>query len=301
MDRMLDCFVIAPIGDPGSDTRRRTDQLVDHVIEKAAKDHYNVTIAHEIDEPGKITVQVVEKIINSALVVADLTDGNANVFYELSLRHVLNEPALLLIREDQLSNVPFDVHGIRITPYNLQDLDSVNQTVEALREQMNAIAQDHHIGADTTPHEVSVLSEPKGPSNNVVLLGTLMIANRFRYELVEPFFETLYDFDKRLANLHNAFRSVMRESARKKYLRRETILTAFTNKDLRRKVADLFDEVERIIPALIGAMNDRDEEKIKKALAWWRVNNANYFRAWSQQYGEWIEEELPAIDVNRRK
>ena len=298
MDKMHECFVIAPIGPPGSDVRDRTESLVEFIIKKAAQDHYEVTIAHLLPDPGKITVQVIEKIVSSALVIADLTDRNANVFYELSLRHVLNEPAILMVQEDQLDQVPFDVKDLRITPYNLQKIKQNDHTIAELRDQILLIEKNEKMSTGALSDNISVFSKPQGPASNVTLLGTLLIANRFRYELIEPFFDYLYggSFEDRLAKLHVVFRSVMRESARREWLSREKILSAFTNTERRQKVDGIFRDVAEIIPKLVDAMSRKDEPGVEESLRLWRVNNARFFQIWSREYSEWLEIELSNIE-----
>ena len=87
------CFVIAPIGDPESDTRKRSDQVLRHVIKPAATTcGYTAIRADEIDKPGMITSQVIQHVVSDPLVVADLTERNPNVFYELAIRHALRKP-----------------------------------------------------------------------------------------------------------------------------------------------------------------------------------------------------------------
>ena len=46
---------------------------------------YEAVRADEIAEPGSITSQIMQRIFDDDLVVADLTDHNPNVFYELSV------------------------------------------------------------------------------------------------------------------------------------------------------------------------------------------------------------------------
>src|ERR1051326_702264 len=76
------CFVISPIGERGSQTRKRSDKVLNQIIRPAVKEcGYKVFRADEIDQPGLITSQVVRHIIEDALIVADLTERNANVFY----------------------------------------------------------------------------------------------------------------------------------------------------------------------------------------------------------------------------
>ena len=52
------CFVISPIGDPGTQIRKHSDQVFKYIIEPAASARgYDATRAHEIPEPGTITSQ----------------------------------------------------------------------------------------------------------------------------------------------------------------------------------------------------------------------------------------------------
>lgn len=87
------CFVISPIGEPDSDTRKRADQILKHVVKPAvAECGYTAVRADEIDKPGIITSQVIQRVVTDPLVIADLTERNPNVFYELAIRHALRKP-----------------------------------------------------------------------------------------------------------------------------------------------------------------------------------------------------------------
>jgi hypothetical protein len=105
------CFVIAPIGPEETEIRRKSDQVLKHIVKKALQEKYEVRRADEIGLPGIITVQVIEALLKAPLVVADLSDGNPNVYYELAIRHLAKKPVVHLIKEGQ--EVPFDVNQIR--------------------------------------------------------------------------------------------------------------------------------------------------------------------------------------------
>src|SRR5262245_29205679 len=84
------CFVIAPIGEQDSVVRKRSDQIFKYLIGPAAQEcGYTALRADQIAEPGIITTQVIQHIVDDPLVVADLTGRNPNVFYELAIRHAL--------------------------------------------------------------------------------------------------------------------------------------------------------------------------------------------------------------------
>mgnify|MGYP003877561775 CR=1 FL=1 len=92
------CFVISPIGAEDSETRRRSDQLYDYIITPVVDVlGFNPTRADKISESGDITVQIIDHLIKDDLVIADLSEHNPNVFYELAIRHVTNKPVILLM------------------------------------------------------------------------------------------------------------------------------------------------------------------------------------------------------------
>jgi hypothetical protein len=135
------CFVIAPIGDPDSETRKRSDQILQHVIRPAVEEiGYQAIRADEIDRPGLITSQVIQQIVSAPLVVADLTGTNPNVFYELALRHALRLPLVQLIQKGEA--VPFDVAGTRTISVDHHDLDSAATAKDEIIRQVHALEQD---------------------------------------------------------------------------------------------------------------------------------------------------------------
>jgi hypothetical protein len=141
------CFVIAPIGQPASDTRKRSDKILKHVVRKAVEDFgYSVTRADEIDHSGQITSQVISRIMEDELVVADLTDLNPNVFYELALRHALRKPFIQIAEVG--TDIPFDLQNQRTILVDHRDLDSA---AEACHRIANAISDIESGSAVETP------------------------------------------------------------------------------------------------------------------------------------------------------
>lgn len=135
------CFVIAPIGEAESETRKRSDQVLRHVIVPAALGcGYKAVRADQISEPGMITSQVIQHIVEDPLVIADLTDRNPNVFYELAIRHAIRKPLVQLIKKGE--QIPFDVAGTRTINVDHRDLDSVEEAKKEITSQIKALEKD---------------------------------------------------------------------------------------------------------------------------------------------------------------
>jgi hypothetical protein len=145
------CFVISPIGEDDSDTRKRSDQVLKHIITGAVEQlGYEVIRADKISEPGIITHQILQHIVDAPLVIADLTERNPNVFYELALRHAIRKPLVQLIKKGEL--IPFDVAATRIIQFDLHNLDSV----DAAKLEIIAQVKSLEAGKNDSDNPISV-------------------------------------------------------------------------------------------------------------------------------------------------
>jgi len=132
------CFVISPIGDEESVTRKRSDMVLKHIIRASVEElGYEVIRADTIGEPGIITSQIIQHIVDAQLVVADLTEKNPNVFYELALRHAIRKPLVQLIEKGEI--IPFDVAATRIIQFDIKDLDSVHTAKAEILSQVKSL------------------------------------------------------------------------------------------------------------------------------------------------------------------
>ena len=92
---------------------------------------FNTLRVDEIDGPRKIMDDVFSTIVQSRLVVSDLTGSNPNVFYETGLAHALDREVIMIVQNDQ--NVPFDLNHIRYVTYlpNKEGLDELKEKLSA--------------------------------------------------------------------------------------------------------------------------------------------------------------------------
>jgi hypothetical protein len=70
---------------------------------------------------GSIIEEVWAALNNCRLVIADITGGNNNVFYELGIAHTLNKPAIILTQAETPEGVPFDIRHLRYITYRNTD------------------------------------------------------------------------------------------------------------------------------------------------------------------------------------
>lgn len=132
---MDDCFIICPLGDEGSEIRQRSDKFFKHVFQPVLSNNkYTAIRADQVPKSGLITTQIINLIIGSPLVVADLTDANPNVFYELAVRHATRKPYIQVISKGQ--QIPFDLSGIRTIEIDITDLDNVEKAREEIEKQI---------------------------------------------------------------------------------------------------------------------------------------------------------------------
>ncbi len=116
---MKSCFVISPIGVPGSDVREHADDVFDFIIRPAAeKAGYAPVRADHEARPGTITEQMYDHILGDDLLIAILTGHNPNVFYEIAVAEAAARPLILLIEDGQ--SVPFDISARRVLAYDLK-------------------------------------------------------------------------------------------------------------------------------------------------------------------------------------
>jgi hypothetical protein len=137
LDNNKTCFVICPIGDEGSPTRICSDLTFDYIIKPVVKKYgYNLNRADRMGKTGMISNHIIKQLLDSDLVIADLTDYNPNVFYELAIRHITQKPCIQMIKNGL--KLPFDVYGIQ-TVFFETDLASAEIAKNRLCKQIELI------------------------------------------------------------------------------------------------------------------------------------------------------------------
>lgn len=146
-------FFISPIGAPGSPDRVRSDVVLEHILKPAlVPEHVDVIErADRMSEPGEITPAIVNAIMDADLVIADLSDANPNVYYELAIAHAFAKVIVHIIEGDE--NPRFDVKDVRAFPYGTR-ADQATAACKAL-----SAAADAALAKGSQPTVVSRAAE----------------------------------------------------------------------------------------------------------------------------------------------
>ncbi|UBR28716.1 hypothetical protein LCG60_19050 [Bacillus sp. SD-4] len=129
------CFIITPIGDDQSDIRRAADGVIDAVIVPAlcemGFDEENIKVAHRMPSPGSINKQVITSVLDCDIAIANLTNLNPNVMYELAIRHAARKPVIQICQKG--TRLPFDITEER-TIFFTNDMAGVIELTKNFKE-----------------------------------------------------------------------------------------------------------------------------------------------------------------------
>ncbi|MEO0531450.1 MAG: hypothetical protein AAF266_12875 [Planctomycetota bacterium] len=115
------------------------------------------TRADEDAKPGKITQKIYEKVAGAGIVIADMTDRNANVFYELGLAHAISDDVILLAQSTD--DVPFDLRNFLHIQYD-NTFDGAEKLSASLSKALTSIVRSAEM-----PIDASVDSLPETPTD----------------------------------------------------------------------------------------------------------------------------------------
>ena len=135
------CFIITPIGEPGSKIRRHMNGIIDEAIIPVLQAgineiSYKEDVAHRLYDSTAIVKQIYEKLYEDDLVIANLTGLNPNVMYELAIRFCIGKPVIVIAEED--TALPFDVKDHR-TIFYINDAQGITELKENLVNALNTI------------------------------------------------------------------------------------------------------------------------------------------------------------------
>jgi hypothetical protein len=88
----------------------------------------------EIIDTGSIHRKMFRGIFDADVAVVDITSLNPNVFYELGVRHALHKHITLVIRRNSAAPIPFNINGLNILGYDVDQADQLDTYRKRIRE-----------------------------------------------------------------------------------------------------------------------------------------------------------------------
>jgi len=155
----------------------------------------------EFKDAGSIHADMFAEILAAEVVICDITIHNANVFYELGVRHALRKKHTVLIKGDPSADTtPFDIAGGRYLKYPVADpgktvaelVDAIKAGLNGVRETDSPIFQILPTLSQANPEEVRVVpmdfieevqrAKAAGDKGWLRLLADEVRGQRFEYD-----------------------------------------------------------------------------------------------------------------------
>lgn len=175
-------FVLIPFKHP-------FNSYYDEIIKPAAKAAgLEARKADEIYSTGPIIQDIWRQIWEAPVVIADVTEKNPNVNYELGICHTLGVPTVIITQS--LNDVPFDYRHRRCIPYNTQDVDWQRKLKRSITETLRQVLAGEDVFPelswpyDTSPFRAEKRIGPLVPAveaRDLVVRGARMVHDAVAY------------------------------------------------------------------------------------------------------------------------
>jgi hypothetical protein len=156
-----DMFVIMPFSGTKSCTEEQWTDIFENVFSPAAE-AAGLACSRARVATGSLIKSIVERLRNSYIVLADITDANPNVFYELGVRHSLSKRTIIVAQG--ANHIPSDLRGYWSLVYGTgpgqvkkfaEDLKDIVDQINAEPEKADSPVADYlqHEFRAATRHE----------------------------------------------------------------------------------------------------------------------------------------------------
>jgi CheY-like chemotaxis protein len=136
------CFVIMPMSDSKTCTAAEWGNIFNKIIKPAVEESgYNYECTNIIPICGSVTNQIIDFLNRSELVIADFTDRNANVTYELGVRFSLSLGDATILISQRIEDIPSDLRDMATILYKKND-ENDNNFKQKIKEAIEKIERN---------------------------------------------------------------------------------------------------------------------------------------------------------------
>ena len=172
------CFVISPFGEP-------FDTYFAHILKPALEEcEFYAIRGDSLYRPSTIVDDIWQGIQSASLLIAELTDRNPNVFYELGLAHAISKPVILISRS--IDDVPFDLRSIRVLLYDKDHPEWGKRLRDGLVKAIREVVASPTSAIPTTFKTPVKTNTPEEAETLIRLEALESMVARLSYELRSP-------------------------------------------------------------------------------------------------------------------
>jgi tetratricopeptide (TPR) repeat protein len=173
------CFILMPFGKKSGAGNRVIDfDVIYNELIRPAVNEAGLQAVRADEElvGGIIQKPMFERLILCEYAVADLTTANANVFYELGIRHAIRPwtTALIFAKGERL---PFDISDVRCIPYRLNDAGVPADAAKDMKRLVDFLIEARHPRTDSPVFQL--INNMPGP--DISRLKTDVFRDRVEY------------------------------------------------------------------------------------------------------------------------
>ena len=192
MNNKKRCFVIMPFSRTKSCTKQGWTGIFKGIVKPAVEGSgLGYECERSVAERQNIIKGILEALNKANVVIADLTDNNPNVFYELGVRHTLTNRTILIAQGEK--HIPFDLRLYPTTFYsksltNIEEFkDNIKKKLEDIEK--NPERSDNPVADFLKERNVVLLSAEK--SANVKKLCALISESSYNITHLDKILETV--------------------------------------------------------------------------------------------------------------
>lgn len=166
-----------PISDADNYENGHFTRVYEHLIKPACEQAgFKPERADETPRTDVIMAGILKKIIACDIAICDLSSRNANVFYELGLRHAFNKKTVLI--KDYKTPMPFDISGIRTLTYNENlRIDEVQKIIPEIARYLKETNDTDEKEANSMLQMLSIEEPATLPQKTTMKTESKMILN----------------------------------------------------------------------------------------------------------------------------
>lgn len=141
------CFVVTPF----NDKKLQKLKIVKIICDAAESNDLSAFLANQIYDTRAIITDIIESIDTSLVIIAEITEDNANVFYEVGIAHAKNSNVILICNKKRRKKLPFDIGHLRCIFYNSKQFNKdklkkeIDLTIKSILERTTRFTQQESI------------------------------------------------------------------------------------------------------------------------------------------------------------